>query len=105
MPEGEYVFGPLDGGEPFVHRDGVGIMPDDKALASSAKGMEHMVRTFHALTGVPLHEVIRMATLTPARIVGLDGEIGSLEVGKRADMLLLDRDLRIQRILLDGRFV
>ena len=48
---GEYIFGPLDGGEPFVHRDGVGVMPDGKALASSATGMDHMVRTFHALTG------------------------------------------------------
>jgi N-acetylglucosamine-6-phosphate deacetylase len=104
MPEGEYMFGPLDGGEPFVHRDGVGIMPDGQGLASSAKGTDHMVRTFHALTRVPLHEVIRMATLTPARIVGVDRELGSLEVGKRADLLLLDRSLRVQRVVLDGTF-
>jgi N-acetylglucosamine-6-phosphate deacetylase len=105
MPEGEYVFGPLDGGEPFVHRDGVGIMPDGQSLASSTQGMDHMVRTFYELTRVPLHEVIRMATLTPARILGVDDDIGSLEAGKRADILLLDRELSITRIMLDGTFV
>ena len=46
MPDGEYLFGPLDGGEPIVRRDGVGIMPDGQALASGVMGMDHMVRTF-----------------------------------------------------------
>jgi N-acetylglucosamine-6-phosphate deacetylase len=105
MPDGEYLFGPIDGGEPFVHRDGVGIMPDGNGLASSAQGMDHMVRTFHSLTGVPVHEVIRMATLTPARIIGVDHEVGSLEVGKRADLLYLDRELRVTRVILDGELV
>src|SRR5262249_33160900 len=89
MPEGNYVIGPLDGGEPMISRDGVGMMPDGKALASSVRGMDHMVRTFFAHTGRPLWEVIRMATLTPARIAGKDGEIGSIAAGKRADLLVL----------------
>ena len=105
MPDGEYVFGPRDGGEPFLHRDGVGMMPNGQGLASSTQGMDHMVRTFHTLTGVPLHEVIRMATLTPARILGVESEVGSLEAGKRADLLFLDRDLRVTRVMLDGEFV
>jgi N-acetylglucosamine-6-phosphate deacetylase len=102
MPEGPYMFGPLSGGEPFVHRDGVGVMPDGAALASSTQGMDHMVRTFARLTGRPLWEVIRMASLTPARIAGMDGEIGSLGVGKRADLLLLDRDLQVRRTWING---
>jgi N-acetylglucosamine-6-phosphate deacetylase len=105
MPDGEYVFGPRDGGEPFLHRDGVGMMPNGQGLASSAQGMDHMVRTFQELTGVPLHEVIRMATLTPARILGVESEVGSLETGKRANLLFLDRDLRVTRVMLDGEFV
>src|SRR5439155_25288823 len=54
MPEGEYLFGPLDGGQPFLHRDGVGVMPDGTSLASGATGMDHAIRTFHGLTGTPL---------------------------------------------------
>lgn len=66
MPDGDYMIGPLDGGEPLIKRDGVGLMPDGTALASSVEGMDHMVRTFVRLTGRPLWEVIRMASLTPA---------------------------------------
>lgn len=102
MPEGRYVFGPLDEGEEFIHRDGVGIMPDGKALASSVRGMDHMVSTFVALTGCPLWEAVRMATLTPARIVGWDDRIGSLAPGKLADLVLLDPQLRVERVLVGG---
>src|SRR5262249_25025445 len=41
MPDGEYIFGPLDGGERIVRRDGVGIMPDGQSLASGVMGMDH----------------------------------------------------------------
>lgn len=102
MPEGEYLFGPLDGGEPFVHEDGVGKMPGGAALASSVRGMDHMVRTFVELTGRPLWEAVRMASLTPARIVGREREIGSIEVGKQADVLLLDRYLHVQQVYISG---
>src|ERR1051325_6220036 len=70
MPDGEYLFGPSDGGERIIRRDGVGIMPDGKALASGVMGMDHGVRTFLRATGAPLAEVVRMASLTPARIAG-----------------------------------
>jgi len=102
MPDGEYLIGPLDGGEPIISRDGVGMMPDGKALGSSIRGMDHMVRTFMELTGRPLAEVVRMASLTPARIAGSEREIGSLEVGKRADILVLSRDLEVRRVFRDG---
>jgi N-acetylglucosamine-6-phosphate deacetylase len=103
MPDGEYLFGPLDGGEPIVRRDGVGVMPDGKALASGVVGMDHCVRTFHQLTGAPLVGVIRMATLTPARIAGCDAEIGSIAPGKRADLVVLDQDLHVRQVYLAGQ--
>lgn len=102
MPEGRYLIGPLEGGEPLIKRDGVGMIPDGSALASSVMGMDHMVRTFANLTGRPLWEVIRMASLTPARIAGRDQDIGSLDAGKRADILVLDPDLNVSRVFVDG---
>jgi N-acetylglucosamine-6-phosphate deacetylase len=105
MPDGEYVFGPLDGGERIVRRDGVGLMPDGSALASGVVGLDHCVRTFHQLTGVPLPEVIRMATLTPARIAGADREIGTIAPGKLADLVVLDRDLRLRDVYVEARRV
>jgi N-acetylglucosamine-6-phosphate deacetylase len=105
MPDGEYLFGPTDGGEPILRRDGVGVMPDGQALASGVVGMDHCVRTFHRLTGVPLAEVVRMASLTPARIAGWDREVGSIEVGKCADLVVLDADLEVQQVFVGGKSI
>jgi N-acetylglucosamine-6-phosphate deacetylase len=103
MPDGGgYVLGPRDGGEPLIKRDGVGLTPDGRGLASSAQGMDHMVRTCARLTGRPLWEVVRMASLTPARIAGCDRTLGSLVPGKRADVVVLDRALNVRRVFVDG---
>ena len=98
MPDGPYVIGPLDGGEPIQKADGVGLLPSGTALASSVVGLDHCVRTFHRLTGVPLEVVVRMASLTPARIAGWDHEIGSIAPGKRADLVVLDRELNVRQV-------
>jgi N-acetylglucosamine-6-phosphate deacetylase len=102
LPPGEYTFGSTDGGEP-VYSDGtVGLMPDRNSLASSVRGMDFMVRHMHESVGIDLPTAVRMATLTPATILGLEREIGSLEVGKRADLLLLDDNLRVERVWVGG---
>jgi N-acetylglucosamine-6-phosphate deacetylase len=103
MPDGPYMMGPLEGGEPILRADGVGVMPNGTALASSVVGMDHCVRTFHQLTGVPLEIVVRMATLTPARIAGFDHDIGSLAPGKRADLVVLDADLQVRQVYREGQ--
>jgi N-acetylglucosamine-6-phosphate deacetylase len=104
-PDGAYLFGPKDGGEPFLKRDGVGLMPDGKALASSVVGMDHCVRTMHRLAGVPLVDAIRMASLTPARIAGVDDRLGSLAVGKIADLVVLDESLNVDAVWVAGEKV
>jgi N-acetylglucosamine-6-phosphate deacetylase len=43
-----------------------------------------------------------MASLTPARILGVDSEVGSLEVGKRADFVILDEHLNVDRVYVGG---
>lgn len=114
QPPGMYIFGPLDGGEPFYSDGAVGLLPDSESpyphnprksaasLASSVRGMDFMVRHMHRQAGVDLPTAVRMATLTPATIVGWSHEIGSLEVGKRADVLLLDADLAVRTVFVDG---
>jgi N-acetylglucosamine-6-phosphate deacetylase len=97
MPPGEYVFGPQEDGSSFSSNGKVGYTAS--GLASSVVGMDHMVRTMHAATGAPLPEIIRMATITPARLTGLTDR-GSLEPGKLADLLVLDGALQIQKAIL-----
>ncbi|MFL6449608.1 MAG: N-acetylglucosamine-6-phosphate deacetylase [Bryobacteraceae bacterium] len=101
MPLGHYRFGSSEDG-PWIESDGkVGFVPG-QGLASSVVGMDTMVRTMVSGTSATLPQVIRTASLTPAERVGLAGEIGSLEVGKRADLLILDRSLQVQRAWLSG---
>ncbi|HEX3148390.1 MAG TPA: N-acetylglucosamine-6-phosphate deacetylase [Gemmataceae bacterium] len=102
-PDGEHIFGPLDGGEPVRRMGDVGVTLDGKALASGVMGMDHCLRTFIAATGVPIPEAVRMATLTPARIVGVDNEIGSIAVGKKADLVVTDAALNVRRVFVAGR--
>ena len=102
LPPGQYMFGPLDGGEPFYSDGMVGLSLDRRGLASSVRGMDFMVRHMHQAVGVDLPTAVRMASLTPARILGLEREIGSLETGKRADFLLLDVDLNVREVYVEG---
>jgi N-acetylglucosamine-6-phosphate deacetylase len=102
-PDGEYVFGPLDGGELVRKLDNVGLTLDGKALASGVMGLDHCLRTFVGATGAPIHEAVRMATLTPARIAGVEGEVGSLAVGKKADLVVTDAGLNVRAVYIGGR--
>jgi N-acetylglucosamine-6-phosphate deacetylase len=104
-PPGRYTFGPLDGGEPFDSDGGVGLLPDSVNLASSVRGMDFMVRHMHQQVGLDLPAAVRMATLTPATILGLQDDIGSLAAGKRADLLLLDADLNVTSVFVAGESV
>jgi N-acetylglucosamine-6-phosphate deacetylase len=105
MPDGEYVFGPLDGGTPFVRHDGVGLTPDRRGLASGVMGLDRAVRVMRAATGAAVPEVVRMATLTPARIAGWEAEVGSVAAGKRADFVVLDGELTVRAVYRDGELI
>jgi N-acetylglucosamine-6-phosphate deacetylase len=65
-------------------------------------GLDTMVRTMRCDTSATLPEIIRMATLTPAERAGIAASVGSLEAGKKADVLILTPDLTIQHIILHG---
>lgn len=101
MPPGKYRFGPREGGSWFESDGKVGWAPNG-SLASSIMGMDHMVRVMRRDTGAPLHEIIRMASLTPAERAGIARDTGSIEPGKRADLLVLDRRLKVRRVFLGG---
>jgi N-acetylglucosamine-6-phosphate deacetylase len=104
-PDGEYWFGPTGTGELIRRRGEVGVTLDGTGLASGVMGLDHCLRTMLRATGAPLPEVVRMASLTPARIVGLDAEIGSIAPGKRADLVVLDRELHVRQVYVGGRRV
>lgn len=101
MPEGEYKIGPQENGEPFINNGKVGVCPSG-GLASSIVGMDHMVRIMVRDTSCGVVNGIRMASLTPAELIGIADEVGSLAVGKRADVVVLDDGLHTQRVFTAG---
>ncbi|HZO87462.1 MAG TPA: amidohydrolase family protein [Chthonomonadaceae bacterium] len=101
MPPGEYRFGPQEDGEWFTSDGRVGFQPG-RGLASSIVGMEVMVRNMAAMTRASVVEAVRMGSLTPAERAGIAAEVGSLEVGKRADVLVLNKALEVQRVFVAG---
>ena len=105
LPDGEYWFGAEGSGERVRKRDGVGVTLDGTALASGATGMDRAVRTMHFAAGVPLPDAVRMASLTPARILGIEKDVGSLETGKRADLVVLDTALNVRGVYIAGEKV
>ena len=104
MPDGEYTFGPRNGMKAIV-RNREARIPDGTALASSVFPMNEMVRVFRDLTGCALWQAVRMASLTPAEIVGRRDEIGSLAAGKFADIVFLDEELGVHATFIGGKLV
>jgi N-acetylglucosamine-6-phosphate deacetylase len=64
--------------------------------------MDAMVRNMKAASGATLPAVVRMASLTPAKRAGIARSTGSLEAGKRADVLVLNARLEVERIFVEG---
>jgi N-acetylglucosamine-6-phosphate deacetylase len=102
MPPGRYRFGPVSDGSWFTSDGKVGWAETGSSLASAVTGMDHMVRTMHRLADVPLQDAVRMASLTPAERTGIDAETGSLHRGKRADILVLNRQLQVKQVYIGG---
>ncbi|HYG77400.1 MAG TPA: N-acetylglucosamine-6-phosphate deacetylase [Planctomycetota bacterium] len=101
MPPGKYRFGPQTDGEWFESDGKVGFKPNE-GLASSVVGMDTMVRNMARMTSAGVAKAVRMGSLTPAERTGIAKETGSIEPGKRADILLLDRELNVKSVYLAG---
>jgi N-acetylglucosamine-6-phosphate deacetylase len=98
VPEGDYnFFGAktrIEGGRVFF--------PETGTLAGSASPLAAGLKNLHANTTIPLAHIVRAATLNPATLVGRERDLGSIEAGKRADLLLLDEHLDVRRVWVRG---
>lgn len=83
---------------------GVGMMLDGSAFAGSTTLLDGMLRVVTSQIALPLPEAVRMASLTPAEVLGIAGRKGSLEAGKDADVAIFDRDLHPLHTMIGGRW-
>jgi len=96
MPDGRYRLGDFD-----VDVAGGVVRNAEGKLAGSALTLDQALRNVVAL-GVPLDEVVRMLTLYPARLLGLEARKGTLAAGADADLVFLDAQLQISRVVTRG---
>ena len=89
----------------MIIEDGVCKLADRSALAGSVATMDRLIRTMVQKAEIPLADVIRMVSETPARIMGVLDRKGTLERGKDADIIALDRDLNVRAVWAMGELV
>ena len=82
-------------------KNGVCYMPDNTIAASVTPLLIDVVRT-HTKIGLDLVQAVKMASLTPAEIIGVDQNFGSIAIGKHADFLILDQDFQLQSVYKNG---
>ena len=101
---------PADGDYKNNEADGIAWGPDlnydyEGHLAGSHLTLDSACRNLMAHTGYGLCHAIRMASLNPAKLLGLDRELGSIALGKKANLLLIDDLVHVKKVFLAGREV
>ncbi len=98
--EGDAAFDPR-----VILEDGVCKLADRSALAGSIATMDRLIRTCVQMANIPLEDACRMASETPAKIMGVYDRKGSIETGKDADFMMFDEDLKLTYVMQMGREV
>lgn len=98
MTDGIYTLGGLD-----VKVEGnKATLVSDGAIAGSVTNLMECMRTAVLKMGIPLEVAVACATKNPAKCLGVYDSYGSIAVGKKADVVLLDRELHIKAVVKDG---
>lgn len=88
----------------YIIENGVCKLADRSALAGSIATSDVLVRTM-VKAGIPLGDALRMASETPARIMGVYDRKGSLQKDKDADILILDKELNVRAVWQQGNLI
>lgn len=88
-----------------IMEDGVCKLADRSALAGSIATMDTLIRTCIQKANITMEDVFRMASETPAKIMGVFDRKGSIEEGKDADIIVFDRDINLTYVMQMGNEV
>ena len=101
MPDGQYTLG----GQDVNVKGNKATMVLDGALAGSVTTLPDCVRTVVKEMGISLETAIACATINPARSLGIDALYGSVEQGKKTDLVLWDEKLQLVHVMKDGEVI
>jgi N-acetylglucosamine-6-phosphate deacetylase len=98
LPDGVYNLVGLE----VTVKDGHANLADG-TIAGSTVLLNQCVRNVNQLVGVPFPEAVKMASLNPARAMGLSNRLGSISVGKEANLVVLDQDANVHMTIVKGQ--
>ena len=101
MPDGRYPFG---GQEIEVHGNRATMAGDPNTLAGSVSDLMACLKTAVSF-GIPLADAVTAAAVNPAKVLGIYDRLGSLDVGKQANVAVLDERLDLKAVLFHGELV
>jgi N-acetylglucosamine-6-phosphate deacetylase len=89
------------GGQAVQVREGKAQLANG-SLAGSLLTLNKAVKNFIEATDAPIYQVIKLVSLNPARVIGIDDKKGSIEIGKDADLIIFDKDINVKMVLIAG---
>ncbi len=98
LKDGEYTLG----GQPVTVRGNLATLHDG-TIAGSATNLMDCMRFAVKEAGIPLETAVMCATENPAKEIGIFHETGSIAAGKKADFVLLDKELNVIGVYIDGK--
>ena len=105
MPEGPSILGGLADGQECIVENGVAKLLDRSGFAGSVCTTDRLVRTMITIGGCSLEQAVQMASLNPARVMGVADRKGSLEAGKDADIVIFGDNVEVFATIVSGRKV
>lgn len=103
MSDGPSILGSKKDGTEVIIEDGIAKMMDRTCFAGSVATGIRELKTLVCIMEVDIVEASKYLSLYPAKTINMDKEIGSIENNKKADIVLLDKDLNIKDVLIDGK--
>ena len=95
-PDGDYDLG----GQPVYVRDGKALLADGTIAASTSNVYKELKNVISF--GIPEKQAVKSATINPAKAIRVDDKTGSIEEGKLADILVVDKDYNIKLVIVKG---
>lgn len=101
MGDGRYRLGPMQ----VDVADGVARLTEGGSIAGSTLTLDRALRRAVTVDGLPVADAVRALSTTPARLLGVDDRVGSLEPGKDADLVVLDGEFTVAAVMRHGRWL
>ena len=101
LDDGEYTLGPTE----ITVVNGTARVRSTGSLAGSTQTMDQAFQFVVSTVGIDIRDAVHMTATGPAQTLGISESVGSIEVGKRADLLVLTESLEVARVMKGGKWI